>query len=151
MKKILNMFAVVLMLSFVGMVYAQDSKTSANKATEITSQKYFNSLQSKVAVIMFSMDKCAPCYIAKTKFLPQLVETFANEENVGVYILNISHDEVSSDEKDLRKALSIKGTPTFAVVVNGTSVFTQEGYPTNDVVAQERIKDKIIKAVEKYK
>lgn len=148
MKKVLGLFVTFFLFSCI--VFAQNTKSTSEEIKEITSTEYYNSLQSKVTVVMFSMDKCGPCYVAKKKFLPGLVESLSKED-VGVYVLNMSHDEVTSDKENLPKVLSVDVAPTFMVVVNGTSVFTQPGFPTTDAVAQERIKDKIIKAVNKYK
>lgn len=151
MKKVLGILVVFLMLLGVGVASASDATSDASEIKKITSKEYYSSLQSKVAIVMFSMDRCKYCAVAEKNFLPELVKVFSGEEKVGVYELNASHDEVASSDKNLVKNLAISKLPTFVILVNGSSVFMREGFPTSDIATQNKIKEDIIKVVEHYK
>lgn len=110
----------------------------------------------KVLVVMASFEGCAPCKMAKTKFLPEVKKSISSYANVEFYVLDIMEDkEPNSEGKFLGERWNL-GTryPVFLVVDmladSNDEVKYRHGYVDSDNGRRDLLKG-IMDAVKRFK
>lgn len=124
MKKIIVTLAVCL-LAFAGMY---ELRAQQQQVPALTSAQYASMKKDDVYVIMFTANGCPPCARAKKAFLPGLVQKYAAESNVHVYLFPVDADTPAPDGTTLNARLGINQAPTFVVLYNDTPVFSSTGF-----------------------
>lgn len=113
----------------------------------LTSAQYASMKKDDVYVILFTQRGCRPCIHAK-KLLPALVQQYASESNVHVYLLKTDDDSPAPDGTYLYNQLGLSGVPSFVVLYNDTSVFSRTGFSAGQ---EDELKSKIISVVASVK
>lgn len=142
MKKLIVTLAVCL-FAFA----AFELRAQTQPVPTLTSAQYASMKKDDVYVIMFSQRGCGPCVQAKKTLLPALIQAYASEDNVHVYLFPVETDS-PADGVHLYNRLGISGAPSFVVLYNDTPVFSHTGFSAE---TQDVLKKQISSAVSKVK
>lgn len=147
MRKIIVTLAVCL-LAFA----AFELRAQSQDLPTLTSAQYASMKKDDVYVIMFSSETCPPCKLAKRTIFPALVQKYASEPNVHVYLFPTDADVPAPDGTRLSERLGVSSIPTFVVLSNDTDHLSDSaplsGYSSG---MRADLEKKISEAVSKVK
>lgn len=142
-KLILSVFAGLLVVCG-----AAELNTQTAQIPTLTSKAYASMKKDEVFVVLFSTSYCRPCAAAKKAVMPALAAQYAQDETVRVYIFVVDEDVPAADGTHLDKTLGIDRFPTFAVLYNGTIMWSRTGFSANQA---ETLKQQIAAEVTRLK
>lgn len=147
MKKIWISLLVVAV--FAGGVLFVQAQTAPSFAT-LTSRAYEQQVKAndgKIAVVMFTMGGCRPCFEAKKSVWPQIVKAYEGNDQVNVFLFPTDKDQAASDGTHLHVTAGIRRMPTFAVLFNGSVETAFVGFSAGQ---EQEVQTKIAQLVKSH-